>query len=182
MSFNNFGAFISLRNCRWLAAIICGIHSALLAAPAADQHTFFVATNGNDAWSGRLAAPNRQHDDGPLATVPRALQVIREHRRQWPDQTVITLAQRGGTYFLDEPIVLRPEDSRLQWRSYRNEKPVVSGGRAITGWREVTVNGRKLWSADVPGARNSQWFFRELWINSERRVRARHPNSGYFKI
>src|SRR5437016_2051705 len=34
----------------------------------------FVATNGNDHWSGKLASPHRSGTDGPLATLPRARQ------------------------------------------------------------------------------------------------------------
>ena len=31
--------------------------------------TFFVATNGKDAWSGKLSAPNAEENDGPFATL-----------------------------------------------------------------------------------------------------------------
>jgi len=44
------------------------------------------------------------------------------------------------------------------------------------------VDGKKLWAADIPEVREGKWYFRELWVNGERRVRARHPNKGYFKI
>ena len=30
---------------------------------------FYVATNGNDAWSGRLDSPNADKTDGPFATL-----------------------------------------------------------------------------------------------------------------
>ena len=33
---------------------------------------FFVAPNGRDSWSGRLAVPNADGTDGPFATVERA--------------------------------------------------------------------------------------------------------------
>lgn len=165
-----------------LLALFATAFDSVAAAPEFGRHTFFVATNGNDAWSGTLAAPNRQRTDGPFATIPHALQAIRDYRRQLRGLTIITLVQRGGTYFLDQPIPLQPPDSMLEWSAYPGEKPVISGGRAITGWREVTVNGRKLWAADVPQTRDGKWYFRELWVNGERRVRARHPNTGYFKI
>jgi len=165
-----------------LVALLIPASLAFAAAPEFGRHTFFVATNGNDAWSGTLAVPNRERTDGPFANVPHALQTIREHRRQSRGLTVIKLYQRRGTYYLEEPLVLKPEDSLLQWMAYPGEKPVISGGCSITGWREVIVNGRKLWAAEVPGSRDGKRYFRELWVNGERRVRARHPNSGYFKI
>ena len=45
----------------------------LHAAPKPAPGVFFVATNGNDLWSGRLPAPNRKGTDGPFATLPAAL-------------------------------------------------------------------------------------------------------------
>ena len=74
-------------------------------ARAADvQADFFVATNGNDAWSGRLAAPNAARTDGPFATLTRARDAARGRRGG-------TVLVRGGTYRLSEPFVLTPADS-----------------------------------------------------------------------
>ena len=39
--------------------------------------TFFVSTDGNDSWSGRLVAPNAAKTDGPFATIARARDAIR---------------------------------------------------------------------------------------------------------
>jgi len=38
---------------------------------AAQDTAFYVATNGNDAWSGRLAEPNADKTVGPFATAER---------------------------------------------------------------------------------------------------------------
>ncbi len=46
---------------------------------------FFVATNGNDQWSGRLPAPNPNGTDGPVATLPVALKHVRTLRQQHND-------------------------------------------------------------------------------------------------
>jgi hypothetical protein len=148
-----------------------------------EQSAFLVATNGNDAWSGKLAAPNQQRTDGPFAKVERAFRAIREsrpHTSNVPERTTILI--RDGVYFLNEPLLLGPQDSGLLVSAYRNEKPVLSGGRRITGWKEAEFAGRKLWAADVPDVRDGKWFFRELWIDGKRAVRARHPNHGYFSV
>jgi len=42
------------------------------------QADFFVAPNGNDAWSGRLPESNASGTDGPFATLTRAQQAVRE--------------------------------------------------------------------------------------------------------
>ncbi|MEK7707588.1 MAG: hypothetical protein AAB380_06300, partial [Verrucomicrobiota bacterium] len=131
--------------------------------PKPGPGTLFVATNGNDAWSGRLAAPNRPATDGPFATLPRALAAAREFK-VGPGSTheATTIWVRGGTYFLTTPLVLTPEDSNLKLMAYPKERPAISGGRRITGWKEVTVAGKKLWTTEIPEAREGKWFFREL--------------------
>lgn len=161
---------------------LAGVVPAMAAIPEPGGHTFFVATNGNDAWSGRLAGPNRERTDGPFATVSHALLAIRAQRRQSGDSTGFQLYQRHGVHFLEAPIVLRPEDSTLSWQAYPDEQPIISGGRRITGWKETRAGGKNLWIAEIPEASHGNWFFRELWIDGERRVRARHPNQGYFSI
>src|SRR4051812_3964630 len=39
---------------------------------------FYVATNGNDGWSGNSPTPNRSKTDGPFATVNHALEATRK--------------------------------------------------------------------------------------------------------
>jgi hypothetical protein len=85
-------------------------------------------------------------------------------------------------YFVDSPVVLTPEDSGLVLAAYPGARPVLSGGRPIAGWKEVTVRGKKLWAADIPSVRDGKWYFRELWVNGRRATRARHPNRGYLAI
>jgi hypothetical protein len=144
----------------------------------------FVATNGNDAWSGRLAWPNREGSDGPFATISHAFIAARALRADSSASptNVPSVLVRGGTYFLNDPLVLRPEDSNLRVAAAAGEHPVISGGRRISRWKEVTIGVRKYWAAEIPEARDGKWFFHELWVKGERRTRARHPNKGYLKI
>lgn len=150
---------------------------------------FYVAPHGNDVWSGSLPSPNRTQTDGPLATVQHARDVLRELKRAQGGtlQQSVTVFVRGGTYFLTEPLVFTEEDSGTEecpvaFAAYRGENPVISGGRRITGWRHVTVNGKHLWAAELPEVRAGEWYFRQLWVNGQRRVRARHPNKGYLRV
>src|SRR5207253_1033334 len=89
---------------------------------------------------------------------------------------------RAGKYFLSEPLVHGPEDSNLTVAAYKNEKPVISGGRLINNWKAVTLKGKQLWAAEIPEARDGKWIFHELWVNGKRATRARHPNKGYLNI
>lgn len=44
------------------------------------------------------------------------------------------------------------------------------------------MNGKRLWVGDVPEVREGKLFFRELWVNNQRAIRARHPHHGYLKV
>jgi len=153
-------------------------------APKPAPGVFFVATNGNDHWSGELPAPSRKGTDGPFATLPRALRAVRDARQQGTAESrqPATVFLCGGTYFVEAPIVLTPGDSDLLLTACPGTTPVLSGGRPITGWKEIVVEGKKLWAADVRGVRDGKWLFRELWVNDRRATRARHPNKGYLSI
>jgi hypothetical protein len=85
----------------------------------------------------------------------------------------VAIELRGGTYFLDKPIVLGPEDSGLTLEAFPNEKPILSGGRRITGWHR---GPQDLWTAAATGD------FPELWVNGRRAPRARYPERGYLSI
>ena len=159
-------------------------HATSVPAPKPAPGVFFVATNGNDSWSGRLPGPDRKANDGPFATLPRALKAVREFRQGVAGEVgrPATVFVCGGTYFVEAPIVLTPEDSNLLLTACPGTTPVLSGGRAVTGWREVSVEGKKFWAADIPEVREGKWMFRELWVNGRRATRARHPNRGYLAI
>ena len=46
--------------------------------------TLYVATDGNDAWTGKLAAPNAERSDGPLATLAKARDAVRALKAAGP--------------------------------------------------------------------------------------------------
>jgi hypothetical protein len=81
--------------------------SALLAPAVAMAVDVYVATDGNDAWSGRFAAPNAAKTDGPLATLQRA----RDELRKAPKDQGRNVIVRAGTYRLTQPFALTEEDS-----------------------------------------------------------------------
>src|SRR5512138_3383735 len=144
---------------------------------------FYVSTNGNDTWSGMRASANGRKTDGPFATLARVLEAVREARtNSGAKSQPVTVFVRDGIYFLNQPVVLKPSDSDLTIAAYRAEKPILSGGRQISGWKAVELQGRSLWTAELPKMAEKNWQFFELWVNGQRAVRARHPNTGYLKV
>jgi hypothetical protein len=154
------------------------------AANDASPGIFHVTVDGNDQWTGTRAAPNLTKSDGPFASLTRALQAVRDWRKLNAGgggrPAMIYLG--SGIHLLKEPMVLKPQDSDLTIASVSKESPVLSGGRIITGWKKVEWQGKQIWAADLTEERNGNWFFRELWVNGRRAVRARHPNKGYLKV
>ena len=171
-----------------IAAVACAAGASRLVHAQSGPVTFYVATNGNDAWSGRSPDAGAG-TNGPFATMQRARDAVRELKRQQSGslRQPITIEIREGTYFLTDTLLLEPEDSGtanapITYAAYQDERPVISGGRQVTGWRPLTVDGKDLWVAYIPEALRPTWYFHQLWVNGERRTRARHPNQGLLRI
>lgn len=140
---------------------------------------FYVALNGNDAWSGKQAAPNSAKTDGPFATLQKARDAIRKLKREQGGtlKQPVNVLLRGGTYFLSEPVVFTPEDSGtakfpITYEAYPDEKPVISGGQKVTGWKQEG----NIWKATLPALEKGSWDFLTLRVGNEWAIRSRYPN------
>lgn len=148
------------------------------ATPAQDAQIFYVDPTGNDAWSGMLADANADDSDGPFASLHRAVAAARALRAEEELSQPVKIVLRGGTHYQDEPLTLTPADSGtaeapLVITAHGDEKPVISGGHPITGWKPLDEH---LWAADLPAAPGVAWDFRTLRVNGDWAIRARHPN------
>ena len=101
----------------------------------------------------------------PDSSLADAVRHARELRRLG-QATDVTIHLAAGTYFLYEPLRLRPEDSGL---TIAGNNAVISGGLKITNWKKQG----KLMVADVPDFNGRPIDFRQLWINGSKAVRAR---------
>ena len=101
----------------------------------------------------------------PDSSLTDAIRKAREMRRLGK-ATEVTIHLGAGTYFLYEPLRLRPEDSGLK---LVGENAVISGGMQITGWKKQG----KLLVAEVPDFNGRPVDFRQLWVNGQKAVRAR---------
>lgn len=145
------------------------------------ERDYFVSTKGNDRWSGKLAEPNADATDGPLATIRKAKDTIRRLKLEAAWSGPVTVWIRGGYYTISEAIEFTPEDSGpVTYAAYPGETPVFSGGRRITNWREEHIGGIAMFVADVPEAAAGQWYSRQLFVNGGRRPRPRLPKNGFY--
>ena len=134
---------------------------------------FHISPGGDDANPGTT--------DKPFATLQRARDAVREARNQDPEAD-IKVHLRGGRFELARTLEFAAADSGTKerpvvWCAHEDEKPVVSGGTRITGWRK---QGDYLWAADVPWVRERGEPFYQLFVDGQRRTRARMPNEGSY--
>ncbi|MFH5181439.1 hypothetical protein ACHHV8_01640 [Paenibacillus sp. TAB 01] len=61
----------------------------------------------------------------------------------------------------------------INYMAYGSEKPVISGGKRITGWTQVS--GQNYYVADVPLSEGYTDYFRQLYVNGVRIYRASGP-------
>lgn len=168
---------------RRFLVLVSVVSSALAAEPPRPVH-LYVSPAGNDQWSGRSAEPAADRADGPLASLLGARDRLRKLRTDAGGTLgSVTVHVRGGVYRMEAPFVLEAEDSGtatapVVFAAEPGERPVFSGGRVLTGFRQ---NG-DLWETTLPDVQASHWYFRQLFVNGQRRQRARGPNEGYYRI
>ncbi|MFM9369970.1 right-handed parallel beta-helix repeat-containing protein [Streptomyces sp. Da 82-17] len=141
-----------------VGAALAGLLAALLpvaTAQAEPARTLHAAPDGR----GEACT-----DDAPCS-----LEGVRDKARGETGDVRILLA--GGTYELDRPLRLGPEDSgrdgrTVTWSAAPGARPVLSGGRELTGW---TPGADGTWTAKAPEGVTP----RQLFVDGERAVRAR---------
>jgi hypothetical protein len=149
------------------------------------EAALYVSTAGNDRWSGRLADPAPDGEDGPLATIEEAKRRVAELRRQAGERGApIVVSIRGGLYALEQPLIFTPEDSGAEnsptvYQAFGDERPVLSGGARISGWK-TTPQG--WWRTTLEAVRKGEWSFAQLFVDDQRRWRPRLPRRGYYNL
>ncbi|MBI3850164.1 MAG: right-handed parallel beta-helix repeat-containing protein [Verrucomicrobia bacterium] len=192
---------IRLQRLSLLLAFVCCLAANPFPSPAVD---FYVATNGNDTWSGTLAAPNGRKTDGPFATLERARDELRKLKVAGKLKVAVTVHLRSGFYPLEKSFALSQEDSGTEkspvvYRAYRREEVRLVGGKVITGFKPVTdtvVLNRleesargKVLQADLKaigisdlGEAVTDGKRLELFFADQPMTLARWPNDGFVRI
>jgi len=168
-----------------LAVVIwCAVFGCVLDVNAANAHKVYVALTGDDLNDGSL--------EFPVRSIHRAQALVREMIAAGLQRDVeVQIA--GGVYHLTETLEFGLKDSppgKLQviYRSAPESTVVISGGFELDNWRR---NSTGAWEAVW---RDSSQKFkpkladepspvpRQLFIDGVRGIRARHPDSGYFRV
>lgn len=177
--------------------------AAVTAAWAQNEKNFYVAGNGNDAWSGTLAAPSADGTDGPFATLGKAREAVREAKKsESAEKSAFTVTVCGGEYELDAPFTLENQDggsenARVVWKAAKGEEVRLSAGKRLSVWNTVTdpeilkrlpeaVRGKvisvNLKAAGLENYGSPKGGATELFFNGEPMNVSRYPNEGFLKI
>jgi len=164
----------------WVGVMALAIIGCAMAAPceAAEPLKLYVSPNGNDLWSGINAMGGAP--DGPLASLKGARDRVRRLKsKKGATDRGVRVIFADGVYELDKTVVFTGADSGsargpITYEAAEGAKPVISGGRRITGFK-LSSNG-KVWETQIPAVAAGTWYFRQLFVNDKRYIRARDPN------
>ncbi|WNR45238.1 fibronectin type III domain-containing protein [Paenibacillus roseipurpureus] len=141
-------------------------------AYAASNAFYVSSTDGNDSWSGTLAAPNAAGTDGPLKTLGKAKSKV--------NSQIAASGMNGDIYVYIKGVLenvnnisFGPTDSGVSgfdvvYTNYPGEQAAVTGSTRLTGWT--------LDSGNVYKKTGVNWTFHTLYENGVRAVKARYPN------
>lgn len=139
---------------------LCVLISLLSLPHIAAAETLYVSPKGNDGNDGTAAKP--------FASLERA----RDAARELKSRDSITISVRRGTYALPQTLKLDARDSGVTWRAYKNENPILIGGK--------TVGEFEPWKGSIlkanVGAQGVTNAFRQLFFDGKRMHLARYPN------
>jgi hypothetical protein len=125
------------------------------------QKNIYVSPGGSDINQGTIGKP--------FATIGKAQAIARKIKGS------VNIILRGGTYYLDKPVIFHYEDSRFKGeplilKSFGGEKAVISGSVPLKlSWRKYKDG---IWMAEV----KNSLVFDQLFVNGRLRRMARYPN------
>lgn len=139
----------------------------------------YVAPFGQRSWNGLSPDVIADGKDGPLPSIPQALEQARRLREQNLVCGHITIYVRGGRYALLQPIAIGPEHDDVTIRAYGDEIPILDGSFTVSNFSEQTINGHTMWVANLSHLADVLSNPRSLSVNDEPRPRSRYPKTGW---
>ena len=182
-----------------LTALLISVSYA--SASGAALKSFYVAPNGNDAWSG--AAATASGSDGPFATFERARDAVREFKKTLGENASgeIVVSVASGVYEFGGPLELTGDDGgtgavTVRWETNLDSPAKIVGGRYLKGVKKLedeSVLARlkedvrdKIVAVDLKANGfddlGTPAAGPELFFQGEPTRIARYPNEGFIKI
>ena len=138
-----------------------------------------VSPAGRDTWTGAYAEPLPDGTDGPLATLTRAMERVRElisDPEKSREDVIVSL--REGTYFIEETLNLSAEASGIApasvtWQAFPAERVILHGGLPVTNFQLLSESDVR---SRIPEAYHDRVYvanLRELGIPFPREVSRR---------
>lgn len=140
------------------------------------EKRIFVSPSGNDANPGTL--------EKPIKTLYRAKELVLEAKAA--EKGDITVLLRGGEHRLDKTLILNIQDGgdqnrRITYRAFDDEKPIITSGLEITGWKKLNTDipylqptaKNNVYVADLPIINGEVFTFKTLYQGTKRLNRAR---------
>lgn len=165
------------------AGLLCGYQSPRMAIADADPKGFsiYVSPSGNDAWSGTLPNADKTQSDGPVASIHRALELVRNRNNSAKFRSTTRIVLRGGVYELKKSMIFSPDDSGTAeapfiLTAFPGEKPILSGGVTVRNWKARTDG---LWEADAPETMDKVTI-NQLFVGGQRKDRPRLPGKNWY--
>lgn len=164
----------SMNSFKLIAVALLLLQCSFVAMAQSGEISLYVSPDGNNDWSGESI-------ERPFATIQFARDAIRTMKKEGPLTKPVTVYIRGGLYELDEPLIFKIEDSGtrdypITYAAYKDEEPVISGGREIKViWRKYQG---EIMVCSIPEVKKGTLSFKQLFLNGERQTRARIPNYG----
>ena len=133
------------------------------------ETSIYVAPHGSDSNPG-----TRQQPFASLQRAQHEARALKQHTTQ-----PITVWVRGGTYYLEAPLVFTPEDSGtseapISYMAYPQEIVTISGGRKLNCRWKPFKSG--IMQCSVSDGKQKPLNFTQLFVDGKRQVRARYPN------
>lgn len=132
------------------------------------KNIFYISPDGNDKNDG--------NEKYPWATLTGARDAIREIRKnnELKEKEIVVIL-KPGIYRISETIQFSPIDSYTTYRAEEKGSAILDASEEISGFREEKLNGKTVWTAQLPEVKAGRRYFRSLFVNGESRPRARLP-------
>lgn len=152
--------------------LVCGVVQARTGLRSGQPGVEFHV----DPAKGDASSNARGSADNPFKTIQQAQNAVKAVNRNMGGDIIVYL--HGGTYSLNAPLAFSAHDGgyngfHVVYKAFQNEKPVVSGGKPITGWQ--AVKGKGYFVAKVPVSAGYPALMRNIFVNGRRALQASGP-------